>query len=98
MLISECEMDLNEMCSFCGEHKAEAVWMGAAEVFCCRHCAVEYLPQLMADAIVGGTPEAEIRNSEGATIKVTKEERILGRFRGAFSSALIRKLRTKQGA
>lgn len=40
-------------CSFCGERHATAFWQDWRTVSCCRRCAVEVLPKLMADAVVG---------------------------------------------
>ncbi len=95
MLIHERdqETDKEKNCSFCGERKASALWMGAIDIFCCSHCASELLPQLMADAIVGGTSINDLKKSTGATVGITKEERILKRFHSSFGSALIRKIR-----
>jgi hypothetical protein len=40
-----------EVCIFCKEMTATGYWN--AEVPCCRRCAIEGLPQLMADCLVG---------------------------------------------
>src|SRR6516162_11291360 len=43
-----------ERCSFCGGPEATAYWRGErGPISCCRTCAVETLPALMADAVVG---------------------------------------------
>jgi hypothetical protein len=42
-----------EVCSFCGESESAAWWMGHQQVSVCRRCALEVLPCLMADALVG---------------------------------------------
>jgi hypothetical protein len=42
-----------EVCSFCGEPNAAGWWMGRQYVSVCRRCALEVLPCLMADALVG---------------------------------------------
>lgn len=82
-----------EVCSFCGEGKATGVWMGSEKtIFCCKGCATQLLPQLMADAIVGGISEAEIKNKEKLPVEITQENTILQRFHAAFSTALIRKI------
>lgn len=85
--------DMNAMCSFCGENKASALWMGHIEIFSCGHCASELLPQFMADAIVGDLNFDHVRSSSGPTNALSKQSRILERFNGAFSSALLRKVR-----
>ena len=96
MLITEREPeDLNAKCSFCGENKASGLWMGDIDIFCCKHCAISLLPQLMADSIVGSTSINELKKSTGATIKITNEAYILKRFYSSFSSALIRKMRAE---
>ncbi|VVS92204.1 hypothetical protein [Desulfoluna spongiiphila] len=83
-----------EVCSFCGEDKASGMWMGREKtIFCCKNCAIQYLPQLMADAIVGGTLESEIKDSEKRPVEITQELTILKRFHSAFSTALIVKAR-----
>ena len=38
-------------CSFCGKKEPTGFWAGGDLVFCCRVCAMEILPALMADAI-----------------------------------------------
>jgi hypothetical protein len=41
-------------CTFCGEPDASAYWRCAVhDVATCRRCAVETLPKLIADAVVG---------------------------------------------
>ena len=86
--------DEPEVCSFCGEDTASGVWVGHEKtIFCCKHCATQLLPQLMADAIVGGTSEAEIKNDKKPPIEVTQENTILRRFHSAFNAALICKIR-----
>ncbi|MGH8601255.1 MAG: hypothetical protein ACREXR_00275 [Gammaproteobacteria bacterium] len=85
--------DCNELCSFCSDRKADALWMGKIDIFACSLCAVEILPQLMADAIVGGTSVDHIRTSKATPHEIQKESRILERYHSAFSGALIRKLR-----
>jgi hypothetical protein len=41
-------------CTFCGENTARAYWRCVEkDVSVCRSCAVEVLPRLMADALVG---------------------------------------------
>ena len=88
------EDDLKTACNFCGENNADALWQGATgEIFVCSLCAREYLPQLMADAIVGGTSLRHLQNAKGPTVDQTKENEILLRYRGAYNSALLRKLR-----
>lgn len=59
----------------------------------CSHCAIEHLPQLMADAIVGSLSIEQLQTSTGPTCEISKESRIRERFHSAFSSALIRKIR-----
>ena len=94
MIIENFDKDSKENCTFCGERKADAAWLASEDqVYCCKYCATMYLPQLMADAIVGGTTLASIEKSTGATIEVSHEDKILKRFHSAFSSALIQKLR-----
>ncbi len=56
--------------------------------------AAEHLPQLMADAIVGSLSIEQLQASTGPTCEINKEPRIRERFHSAFSSALIRKIRT----
>ena len=81
-------------CTFCERQVATAIWMtGDINIYCCKLCAVEILPQFMADAVVGGTPENEIKNIIGPTKKITSEEGILKRFYSSFTSALIRKFK-----
>lgn len=83
-----------EVCSFCGEGKATGVWMGHEKtIFCCKQCATQYLPQLMADAIVGGISEAELKGEEKPPVEIKQENTILQRFHAAFSTALILKTR-----
>ncbi len=82
-------------CTFCAENDGTGVWMTQSknDVYCCASCAIDILPQLMADSIVGGTSLNAIQNSKGATNNVTKEPHILKRFNSAFNCALISKLR-----
>lgn len=95
MLINErCPEDSTETCSFCGENTAKALWMGKSDIFVCSHCAIEHLPQLMADAIVGSISIEQLQASTDPTCEINKELRIRERFHSAFSSALIRKIRT----
>jgi len=95
MLITErSPEDENSLCSFCDENTADALWMGKIDIFACRHCASELLPQLMADAIVGGLDFNKIKSATGPTINFSKESRIIERFHSAFSSALLRKMRS----
>src|SRR5262245_8645963 len=42
-----------ETCSICGNPNAAAHWLGIESISVCRPCAVEALPALIADAIVG---------------------------------------------
>jgi hypothetical protein len=42
-----------ETCSFCGAPQAAGWWHGEQRVSVCRTCAVQTLPRLMADALVG---------------------------------------------
>lgn len=95
MLITErSPEDANSLCSFCEENKADALWMGKIDIFACKHCASELLPQLMADAIVGGLNFKQLQNATGPTINISQESRIRERFHSAFSSALLRKMRS----
>ena len=94
MLVAELSPeDAISSCSFCGESKPSAMWRGQIEIFACTHCASEFLPQLMADAIVGGLSLNHINSSSGPTDALTKQSRIIERFNGAFSGALLRKIR-----
>lgn len=93
MLIIGSGMYSDEKCTFCGEKKANGMWRGTTDIFVCKRCALDKLPQLMADTIVGGTDERFIQNSTGATKNITQEDYILKRFYSAFSSALLMKLR-----
>lgn len=96
MLIHERDLnDTKQDCSFCEENKADALWMGKIDVFLCMHCATEVIPQLMADAIVGGTSLGTIEKSTGPTIEISRERRIMERFNSSFKSALIRKIRQR---
>ena len=91
MLIPESD---SSKCTFCADNTANALWLGSkGEIYCCKPCAIDTPPQFIADAIVGGLTEAQIRNSTGATNTITKEQEILKAFHSAFSSALITKLR-----
>lgn len=100
MLIEEFEKNGNpiQKCSFCGENDPSGMWMGKDVIFCCKPCATDYLPQLMADTIVGGTSEKIIKDSGHLPVEVTKENKILRRYHGAFSTALIRKFRHNKNA
>lgn len=40
-------------CGICGNSKAVAGWMGQDLLAVCRGCAIEVLPKLLADAVVG---------------------------------------------
>ena len=94
MLATELKPFREEKCTFCGQNKAGGAWMGAQlTVFCCGECAHDVLPQFIADSIVGSLSSQQIESSSGATIKITKEDKILNRFHSAFASALIRKAR-----
>lgn len=95
MLIEEYEKSggTNEKCSFCGENESSGMWRGHQTIFCCKPCATQYLPQLMADTILGGTSVEQIKNQKTLPVEITKENQILQRYHGAFSTALIRKLR-----
>ncbi len=42
-------------CDICGERPAAAYWAGQKEFCVCRKCALEVLPRLAADAVVGDT-------------------------------------------
>ena len=96
MLVTErSPEDASALCSFCGENKASALWIGHNEIFSCGHCASELLPQLMADAIVGDLNFNHVRSSSGSTIALSKQSHILERFNGAFCSALLRKMRVE---
>ncbi|WP_159956341.1 hypothetical protein [Pseudomonas sp. R76] len=99
MLVIEGSLaDCNQKCSFCSEQKATALWMGDIDVFVCSICAVELLPQLMADAIVGAINIQNLQNLMQASHSIQKERLILERFHKAFSSALIRKIRIESGS
>lgn len=51
-VIGKSDKDRGDLkCSFCDENPAVAHW--SMEVFVCRECAKNALPQLMADALVG---------------------------------------------
>lgn len=97
MLIEEFKNNngTTEACSFCGEREPSGIWMGEKVIFCCKFCAINYLPQLMADAIVDGTTEEQLKDKEVLPAHITNEKHILSRFHGAFSSALIRKIRQR---
>ena len=66
MSMTENERDLCEDipdCMFCGQHKADALWLGNVEIFICRWCAVkDVLPKLMADAVCNARLEWKGRN------------------------------------
>lgn len=93
MLIKEFDANCAEKCALCDENKADAIWTCAKDIYVCKRCALDFLPQLMADAIVGGTDKKFIKSATGATNNLTKETYILKRFHSAFSSALLRKFR-----
>ena len=95
MLIEEFEKNEGkiEPCSFCGENEPSGMWLGHQLVFCCKLCATQYLPQLMADTIIGGTSIDQIKNKDNLPVEITNENKILQRYHSAFSTALIRKLR-----
>lgn len=54
MLAEEMPAELKEQlpakCSFCGENPPSAVWFGHDVVSCCRTCAYQKAPLLIADA------------------------------------------------
>lgn len=84
--------DAEEICSFCDDHKASALWMGKIDIFVCKLCAVELLPQLIADAIVGSISISQLKQSKKTSHEIKNAGRIMERFEGAFSGALIRKI------
>ena len=98
MLIDEAiKNDIKqENCSFCGENEPTGMWMGAKTIFCCKPCAHNYLPQLIANSIVGGTTIESIESGKKLPVEVTGENTLLQRFHSAFSTALIRKLRHRK--
>ncbi|EIO4097950.1 hypothetical protein HYO33_23565 [Vibrio parahaemolyticus] len=85
-----CEHD---KCSFCGERKPNGIWMGNDSVFCCKPCAIEVLPQLLADAVLDGTHINTIKNGQQPPVSITQENSILKNYHAAFNKALIRKVR-----
>ncbi len=94
MLIQEHDKESGiENCSFCSEADPSAMWMGSKPIFVCRKCATHHLPQLIADAIVGGTSDYHFKNKETTPSEIMQEKEILKRFYSAFSGALIRKNR-----
>ena len=42
-----------EVCSICGRRRATAWWRGTKILSICRPCALDVLPKLLADALVG---------------------------------------------
>lgn len=98
LAIERSPEDCNQKCSFCSEQKAAALWMGDIDIFVCSICAVELLPQLMADAIVGGTTIKTLQTSKETPHSIKREGRIMERFHSAFSGALIRKIRIESGS
>jgi hypothetical protein len=42
-----------EVCNFCRERNASAYWTGNHWLSVCRGCALDILPKLLADAIIG---------------------------------------------
>jgi hypothetical protein len=83
-----------DCCSFCGEARSAAYWTvagieGASAIGVCRECAVEVLPALMADALVGeGASNRTLINDLKAAL-----DRADARFWKAASSALAAELR-----
>ncbi|HBM16068.1 MAG TPA: hypothetical protein DD381_06985 [Lentisphaeria bacterium] len=50
-LISLLGEEAKQNCSFCGIEKSTAMWSGSTNVFVCHKCAIEILPNFIADAI-----------------------------------------------
>ncbi len=48
-----------EVCSICGRRRATAWWRGQTILSICRPCALDVLPKLLADALVGEGPSNE---------------------------------------
>lgn len=48
--VREYDVYADAKCSLCGK-RADAMWGGDTNVFVCSTCAVDTLPQLIADAI-----------------------------------------------
>ena len=47
------DFDIPEKCSFCGNDSPQSFWHGGENVRTCRGCAIDILPKLLADSIVG---------------------------------------------
>ena len=88
MMIYDSPDEKDHTCHMCGKNKANAFWNGEQQFFVCRNCAVEKLPELIADAVVDGINEHSVTRP---TNRVTRIETIEANFHSAFSSALVRK-------
>jgi hypothetical protein len=82
-------------CSFCGKPNATASWQGTlVNVSCCRECAVDVLPRLMADAFVG---EHGHRSNMISTVMLLLDKALVAFWR-AVSGAIHRtQLREQNG-
>lgn len=72
----------NAQCKFCDE-KATAVWYGTPDFYCCPKCAVEVLPKMIADSILGEllvaqilSPTDNIVDAIGANFKAAVRNRL----------------------
>jgi len=52
-LADQFDLSHVESCCLCGK-KSTAYWRGEKWIGICRWCAIDDLPKLMADAVVGG--------------------------------------------
>jgi hypothetical protein len=51
-------------CCLCGERRANGLWQGSTLLLICRWCAIDTLPQLMADAFVDACHEGRPLHKE----------------------------------
>ena len=74
------------VCSVCGEKNALAVWHGMGHnIHVCHYCATEWLPALIADAVV--------LNSDSDAFKAS--EKVQSRFWRALALRLAKSLKPR---
>lgn len=71
------ENEMDKRCTVCGDRTATATWLcqndDTPEISVCRHCAINELPRLIADAVFGGMP-AGVRTGAFGTPRKNAED------------------------
>ncbi len=78
-------------CFVCG-NKPDAFWVGHAEVFVCRECAINVLPKLIADALTNDLTLRQLGN-DFVFSKWKREKDISISFARGIECAILRKIK-----